>query len=35
MNIIGIQKELESIIAKYQDLIGREAKNLELEYSIV
>lgn len=34
MNIISIQKELESIIAKHQDLIGREAKNLEVEYSI-
>lgn len=34
MNIIKIQEELESIISKHQDLIGREAKNLEAEYSI-
>jgi len=34
MKIIKIQEELESIISKHQDLIGREAKNLESEYSI-
>ncbi len=34
MEIINIQEKLESIISKYQDLIEREAKNLEAEYSI-
>ncbi|HIP12806.1 MAG TPA: hypothetical protein EYG73_08830 [Arcobacter sp.] len=34
MKIITIQEELENIISKHQDLIGRESKNLEAEYSI-
>jgi len=34
MSVISIQEELENIISKYQDLIGKEAKNLEVEYAI-
>jgi predicted GTPase len=34
MNIITMQKELEEIVSKHQDLIGTEAKNLQQEYAI-
>jgi hypothetical protein len=34
MSIVTIQKELENIISKHQDLIGKEAKNLQNEYAI-
>jgi len=34
MSVISIQEKLENIISKYQDLIGKEAKNLEVEYAI-
>lgn len=34
MNIIEVQKDIETIIEKYQDLIGTEATNLRLEYAI-
>jgi len=34
MNIVETQKELEEIISRHQDLIGREAKNLQQELSI-
>ena len=34
MDIIQAQKELEEIVAKHQDLIGTEAKNLQNEYAI-
>ena len=34
MEIINIQEKLETIINKYQDLVGREAENLKVEHSI-
>ena len=34
MRIIQIQEELENIIARHQDLIATESKNLQVEYAI-
>ncbi|CAA6822303.1 MAG: Unknown protein [uncultured Sulfurovum sp.] len=34
MSIVNMQRELEEIISRHQDLIGSEAQNLQLEYAI-
>jgi predicted GTPase len=34
MSVVTLQKELENIVAKHQNIIGLEAKNLRVEHSI-